>query len=147
MKKRSRRSSKRALNKQKLWDEALEMWQQVLERDHTHDQATKAVNRIRTQKNKKDLEEARKLFKDKKYSESAKLLRKIKDASPTSTTPRANLRGSKRPREPAHPSARQARQAGQCPSLLEAQTLLEQCKSIDTKDEEVFEALRQTSRG
>ena len=129
--------------KQKLWDEALEMWQQVLERDPAHDQATKAVNRIRTHpRNKKDLEEARKLFKDKKYSESAKLLRKIKDASPYFHDAKSEL---ERLQETKGNLLIQARgklvKRAKCPSLLEAQTLLEQCKGIDTKDEEVFELL------
>ena len=129
--------------KQKLWGEALEMWQQVLERDPAHDQATKAVNRIRTnQKNKKDLEEARLLFKTKKYGESAKLLRKIKDSSPYFYDAKSEL---ERLQETKGNLLIQVRsllvKRAKCPALQEAKSLLEQCKGIDAKDEEVFELL------
>ena len=129
--------------KQKLWKEALKMWQQVLERDPAHAQATKAVNRIRTnQKNKKDLEEARRLFKAKNYGEAAKLLRKIKTASPYFYDAKSEL---ERLQETKGNLLIQVRsklvKRAKCPQLNEALTLLEQCKGIDAKDEEVFELL------
>ena len=129
--------------KQKLWDEALKMWQQVLERDPAHDMATKAVNRIRAnQKNKKDLEEGRKLFKAKEYGKAAKVLRKIKDTSPYFYDAKGEI---ERLQETKGNLLIQVRgllvKRAKCPQLKEALGLLEQCKGIDAKDEEVFELL------
>jgi len=132
-----------AQEKQKLWGEALKMWQQVLERDPAHDVATKAVNRIRAnQKSKKDLEEGRRLFKANKYGEAAKLLRKIKDGSPYFYDAKSEL---ERLQETKGNLIIQVRsllvKRAKCPQLKEALQLLEQCKGIDAKDAEVFELL------
>jgi pSer/pThr/pTyr-binding forkhead associated (FHA) protein len=129
--------------KQKLWDEALKMWQQVLERDPAHDVATKAVNRIRAnQKSKKDLEEGRRLFKANQYGEAAKLLRKLKDDSPYFYDAKEEL---ERLQETKGNLIIQVRsllvKRAKCPQLREALQLLEQCKSIDAKDVDIFELL------
>jgi ABC transport system ATP-binding/permease protein len=133
----------REQEKQKLWDEAMKMWQQVLDRDPAHDMAVKAINRIRTnQRNKADLEEGRRLFKLKEYGKAAKFLRKVKDSSPYFYDAKGEL---ERLQETKGNLLIQARsllvKRAKCPQIEEAMTLLGQCKEIDSKDEEVFELI------
>lgn len=133
----------REQEKQKLWNEALKMWSQVLDRDPAHEQAVKATNRIRTNKrNKKDLEEGRRLFKAKEYGKAAKLLRKIKDSSPYFYDAKSEI---ERLQETKGNLLIQARsllvKRAKCTQLGEALKLLGQCKGIDAKDEEIFELL------
>jgi len=133
----------REQEKQKLWVEALKMWSQVLDRKPGHEQAVKAINRIRTnQRNKADLEEGRRLFKVKEYGKAAKLLRKIRDSSPYFYDAKGEL---ERLRETKGNLLIQARsllvKRAKCSQLEEALKLLGQCKGIDAKDEEVFELL------
>ncbi|MDP6946605.1 MAG: hypothetical protein QF464_20820, partial [Myxococcota bacterium] len=88
------------------------------------------------------LEEGRRLFRAKEYGEAAKRLRKIKDSSLYFYDAKGEL---DRLTEMKGNLLIQAKskliRRAKCPKLKEALQLLEQCKGIDAKDEEIFELL------